>query len=64
MSVAVRERSRLHRVVEKLLLWYSPADEQARDDRTEALRQRSIAARLKAEQVRTAYKLAAERTRR
>lgn len=64
MSVVVSERSWLQRVVEKLLLWYSPTVEQARDEHTEAIRQRSISVRMKAEQVREAYKLSADRTRR
>jgi hypothetical protein len=47
-----------HRIVEALLPWYDRRREVAHDDRTEAIRQRSIRARIKAEEVVEAYRTA------
>lgn len=49
----------LRRVVERMLSWYDPKVEASRDERTEAIRQRSIRARVRAEEVRAAYAAAA-----
>ena len=54
----------LRRLIERLLPWFDPTVEAARNARTEGIRQRSIAARIAAEQVRLAYMVAAERARR
>ena len=56
--------SRWHRLIELLLPWYDPNLERKRNERTEAIRRDAIAARMKAEQVREAYMLSAQRTRR
>jgi hypothetical protein len=47
------------RLIERMLPWYSPAVERRRVRRTEAIRKRSISARLRAEKVIKEY-LAAE----
>ena len=54
----------LRRFIERVLPWYDPKVEAARDARTEGIRQRSIAVRIAAEQVRRDYLIAAERARR
>lgn len=57
-------RSRWHRLIEMLLPWYDPATERRRNEHTEAIRRDAIAARIKAERVREAYRLSAARTKR
>ena len=54
----------IRRFIEHILPWYDPKVEAARNARTEGIRQRSIAARIAAEEVRMAYMVAAERARR
>lgn len=55
---------RIRRFVENLLPWFDPAVEAQRAERTEAIRRRSISARVNAEQVRAAYVQAARELRR
>lgn len=70
MNVAVgarevgRWRAHWHRLVERLLPWWDPEVERKRDERTEAIRQRSIAARIDAERTRVAYRSMGTRMRR
>lgn len=53
----------IRRLIERILPWYDPEEEARRDARTEAIRRRSIAARITLEQltpeaqkrIRTAY---------
>ena len=45
----------IRRVVERLLPWYDPELEAQRDAHTEAIRQRSIRARIAAEAIRDRY---------
>ena len=54
----------IRRLIEHILPWYDVKVEAARNARTEGIRQRSIAARIAAEEVRMAYLIAAERARR
>ena len=56
--------SGIRRFIERVLPWYDVKVEAARNARTEGIRQRSIAARIAAEEVRLAYMIAAERARR
>lgn len=42
-------RSRWHRLVERLLPWYDPADADAAQERSETIHRNAIAARIKAE---------------
>ena len=42
--------NRVRRIVELLLPWYDPAEERRRDEKTEAVRQISIHARIESEQ--------------
>jgi hypothetical protein len=49
---------RFRRLVERVLPWYDKPAERRRDQRTEAIRQRSIRARIHAEQVVEAYRAA------
>jgi hypothetical protein len=51
-------RSRWRRFVERLLPWYDPEAERARNARTEAIRLRSIRARIESERVIDAYRAA------
>lgn len=51
-------RSQWRRFVERLLPWYDPEAERARDARTEAIRLRSIRARIESERVIDAYRAA------
>jgi hypothetical protein len=51
-------------MVESLLPWYDADLERRRNERTERIRLDAIAARIKAEQVREAYRLSASRTQR
>lgn len=60
---AMTPRSRVHRIIERLLPWFDPAEKARRDARTEAIRQRSIAVRIHTEHVRAAYRRAADRLR-
>lgn len=62
--VAEMPRSRWHRFVESILPWYSVEEEQERNARSAAIRDKSIAARINAEQVRTAYEKAGARVTR
>ncbi len=64
MIAGVRMHSRWHRLIEAILPWYSPEEERQRDAHTEAIRRDAIAARMKAERVREAYRLSGQRTRR
>ncbi len=57
-------RSRLHRFIEAILPWYSVEEEARRDARSEAIRQRSIAARMTAERIRADYEKAGARVSR
>lgn len=41
--------SRFRRLVERMLPWYDPDDTRRRNERTERVRQRAIASRLRAE---------------
>ncbi len=50
--------NRWRRLIERMLPWYSPLVERQRDRRTEAIRQRSIASRIKAERVIDDYRKA------
>lgn len=52
-----RARSVWHRLIERALPWYDPAREEDRNAATEALRQRSIRARIEVERVVDAYRL-------
>lgn len=58
----------LQRLVEKLLPWYDPAAEERRNAHTEDIRQRSIRARIGAEELtsdlRSGYRAMGERLRR
>lgn len=47
--------NRLRRLIEAILPWYDPSEERARATRSEALRVRSISARIEAERVRRSY---------
>jgi hypothetical protein len=58
------ERDRWQRLIVRLLPWYDAKIEAARNQHTEQMRQSAIAARMKAEQVRKAYKLAGDRVER
>ena len=53
----------LRRIIERWLPWYDPALETQRDARTEAIRVRSIKARIAAEAIQTGYREYAERLR-
>lgn len=68
MDDAMVRGSVLHRLVEKLLPWYDPVVEERRNQRTEAIRRRSIAARIGAEELtsdlRSGYRAMGERLRR
>ena len=64
MIAVGRFRSLWHRMVESLLPWYDADLERRRNERTERIRLDAIAARIKAEQVREAYRLSASRTQR
>lgn len=50
--------NRLREWVDSMLPWYEPVAEARRDRRTEAIRQRSIASRLRVERVIDAYRAA------
>ena len=50
--------NRLREWIDSMLPWYEPVAEAHRDRRTEAIRQRSIASRLRAERVIAAYRAA------
>ena len=51
-------KDRFRRIVEMLLPWYDPEAEKARNAKTEAIRLRSIAARVESERVIEAYRKA------
>jgi hypothetical protein len=51
-------------MVERMLPWYDPEVEARRNQRSEAIRHRAIAARIDSERVIVAYRRAAERLRR
>lgn len=53
-------RNAVRRFVERMLSWYDPATEARRDARSEAIQKRSIAARVKASEVRAAYRATAD----
>ena len=53
----------IRRMVERILPWYDPSYERLRNRRTEQMRQRSIRARIEAENVRAAYNSYADRLR-
>lgn len=56
-------RSDLSRAVQRFLApWYDPKKAQAADERSEDIRLRSIAARIRSEEVRAAYAASAART--
>lgn len=57
-------RDRFRFAIERLLPWFDPAEKARRDARTEAIRRRSIAARIQTERVREAYRRAADRVER
>lgn len=48
-------RSWFHRLVERLLPYYDPETERARDAKTEAITQRAIRVRIQSEKVRADY---------
>lgn len=56
-------RDWLRHMIERLIPWYDPAAEARRQARTEAIRRRSIEARIAAEDVRWAYAAYARRVR-
>lgn len=60
-AVRLTVRSRWHRFIEWFLPWYDPETEDRRNQRTEAIRQRSIAARTNLERIREAYTASARR---
>ena len=64
LDVTMRDRSLLHRVVERLLPWFDPEAEQRRTERTEQIRLRAIAARVRSERVMEEYRLADRKVRR
>lgn len=64
MTERVVARSRWHTFIERILPWFDREAEDARNARTEAIRQRSIAARITTEQIRTDYAKAAARVSR
>jgi hypothetical protein len=56
-------RSPVRRLIERMLPWYDPTLEQLRDRRTEAVRRRAIAQRIRVERVISQYHEADERAR-
>jgi hypothetical protein len=54
----VTVRDRLRALIEDLLPWYDAAQESIRNARTEAIRQRSIASRIRSERVIAEYRAA------
>jgi hypothetical protein len=54
----MRRPSRFHQFVEGLLPWFDPDAEQKRNERTEAIRQRSIRARINVEKLAADYRKA------
>lgn len=54
-------RSQWRRLVERILPWYDRDAEDARNRRTETIRRQAIAARIEAERVREAYRVAGKR---
>ena len=60
----MRLPDRFRRLVEWMLPWYDPEQEAARDARSEAIRQRSVAARINSERIRQDYAAAAKRIQR
>ena len=60
---AMAHHSGLTRAVQRFLApWYDPQKAQAASERSEAIRLRSIAARIRSEEVRAAYAASAQRT--
>jgi hypothetical protein len=63
-SGTVDMRSRWRALVERVLPWFDPVVEARRNERTERIRRDAIAARMRAEEVREAYRRSARRTQR
>ena len=57
-------QSRWHALVERLLPWFDVDEEKVRNQRSEDIRARSVAARTEAERTRKAYQLMERRIRR
>jgi hypothetical protein len=55
MSDAAMRKTLFHRLVERLLPWFDPEAEAIRNARSEAIRKRAIAARIRSEHVRADY---------
>ena len=53
----------IRRIIERFLPWYDPEEEARRDARTEAIRVRSIKARVAAEAIQQPYREYAQRLR-
>ncbi len=57
-------RTRWHALVERFLPWLDPEEEKARDQRSQEIRERSIAIQTEADRTRRAYQAMERRMRR